>query len=66
MQGKPEPWDRAPDSVRRSRAFHPSELPEHLKEALETARMDPRHEHLNALMDAGIEPTAAGLGPNRL
>jgi hypothetical protein len=33
------------------RAYHPSELPPHLKAALQNSRMDPRHNHLNALMD---------------
>lgn len=32
-------------------AYHPSELPEHLKRAIAEARMDPRHEHLNELLD---------------
>lgn len=33
------------------RAYHPSELPDHLKAALDDARMSLEHEHLNALMD---------------
>lgn len=33
------------------RAYHPSELPEHLKQAVSDARMDPEHDHLNSLME---------------
>ena len=33
------------------RALHVSELPEETVVALEEARMDPAHEHLNGLMD---------------
>ncbi|MEQ9330231.1 hypothetical protein [Thalassobaculum sp.] len=33
------------------RAYHPSELPDHLKRAVQDARMDPKHDHLNALLD---------------
>jgi PHD/YefM family antitoxin component YafN of YafNO toxin-antitoxin module len=33
------------------RAYHPSELPEHLVKALDQGRMDPRHDHLNVLLD---------------
>jgi hypothetical protein len=33
------------------RAYHPSELPEHLKQAVANARMDARHDHLNSLLD---------------
>ena len=33
------------------RAYHPSELPEHLKAAIRDACMKPEHDHLNALMD---------------
>jgi prevent-host-death family protein len=32
------------------RAYHPGELPDHLKRALLDSRMDPRHDHLNALL----------------
>ncbi|HKW55700.1 MAG TPA: hypothetical protein VJO12_18580 [Stellaceae bacterium] len=32
-------------------AYHPSELPEHLKHAVANARMDARHDHLNSLLD---------------
>jgi len=32
-------------------AYHPSELPEHLKQAVADARMDARHDHLNRLLD---------------
>ena len=31
--------------------YHPSELPQHLKDALRDARMAPEHDHLNALLD---------------
>ena len=34
--------------------MHPSELPEHLKDAVREARMDARHEHLNALRDENL------------
>jgi PHD/YefM family antitoxin component YafN of YafNO toxin-antitoxin module len=33
------------------RPYHPSELPSHLMAAVRDARMDSRHEHLNALME---------------
>lgn len=32
-------------------AYHPTELPPHLRQAVADAEMDPRHDHLNALMD---------------
>jgi hypothetical protein len=32
------------------RAYHPSELPERLKDAVRDARMAPEHDHLDALM----------------
>ena len=32
-------------------AYHPSALPEHLKQAVADARMDPRHDHLGGLLD---------------
>ena len=33
------------------RAYHPSELPAPLKEAIHNARMHSRHDHLNSLME---------------
>jgi len=33
------------------RAYHPSELPEPLMEAISNARVDSKWDHLNALMD---------------
>jgi len=33
------------------RAYHPRELPEHLQAAIAVAKMDERHDHLDALMD---------------
>lgn len=33
------------------RAYHISELPEETVKAIATARMDSRHDHLNALLD---------------
>lgn len=33
------------------RAYHPRELPAHLKHAVRVARMDPRHGPLNAFLD---------------
>jgi hypothetical protein len=39
------------------KAYHPSELPDYLKKALAEAEMDPRHEHLNELLDP---PDVAG------
>ncbi|MBF0306167.1 MAG: type II toxin-antitoxin system Phd/YefM family antitoxin [Alphaproteobacteria bacterium] len=33
------------------RAYHPSELPEHLKEAVRNAKMGIEHRHLDALLD---------------
>jgi hypothetical protein len=33
------------------RRYHPSELPPNLKAAIRDARMEPEHDHLNALMD---------------
>lgn len=48
----PEDYDRMQRILAASRrAYHPSELPPSLKEAVRNARMDPRHDHLNALMD---------------
>lgn len=35
----------------RRRVFHVSELPEDIVEAIATAKMDPAHDHLNALLD---------------
>jgi len=32
-------------------AYHPSELPPHLSQAIADAQMDPQHDHLNRLMD---------------
>ena len=43
--------DRLRASAARSVVFWASELPEELVQALGAARMDPRHQHLNALMD---------------
>jgi hypothetical protein len=34
------------------RAYHPRELPEHLKRAVGEARMDRKYNHLDALMDS--------------
>ncbi len=34
------------------KAYHPSELPDHLKVALLESRMNPKDDHLNALLDA--------------
>jgi hypothetical protein len=39
-----------------ARAYHPAELPEHLKDAIRDARMDPRHGPLNALLDEEDAP----------
>jgi hypothetical protein len=39
-------------------AMHPSELPEHLWEAVKAARMSSEHDHLNALLDE--EPSPRG------
>lgn len=33
-------------------AYHPSELPKHLRRAISETRMDSRHDHLDALMDS--------------
>lgn len=33
------------------RAHHPAELPDRLKIAVQEARMDPRHSHLDALIE---------------
>jgi hypothetical protein len=33
------------------RTYHPAELPDHLKVALLGSRMDPKHDHLNELLD---------------
>lgn len=33
------------------KAYHPSELPDHLREAIRTARMDPEHARLDRLLD---------------
>lgn len=33
------------------RRYHPSELPVHLKAAIQDARMGAEHDHLNALLD---------------
>jgi PHD/YefM family antitoxin component YafN of YafNO toxin-antitoxin module len=33
------------------RAYHPRELPDYLKHAVSETRMDPEHDHLNALVD---------------
>jgi PHD/YefM family antitoxin component YafN of YafNO toxin-antitoxin module len=33
------------------RAYHISELPQDLADAIEKARMDPKHNHLNKLLD---------------
>jgi hypothetical protein len=42
-------YSRPADAARR--AYYPSELPEHLKDAVAEAQMDRRHKHLNALLD---------------
>lgn len=34
-------------------SYHPSELPERVKISIDTAKMDPKHDYLNALMDPG-------------
>ena len=39
-----------------TRAFHPSELPDHLKEAVKEARMDDRHDPLNELLKPSVMP----------
>jgi hypothetical protein len=36
--------------ARQPQAYHPSELPAHLKEALQSATMESGHEHLNELL----------------
>jgi hypothetical protein len=38
-----------PASTRK--AYHPSELPEFMKRAIADARVDPKHDHLNSLLD---------------
>jgi hypothetical protein len=48
----PEQFQRYMRLLAASRkAYHPSELPDHLKVALLESRMDPKHDHLNALLD---------------
>jgi hypothetical protein len=48
----PEAFERVTQILLASRrAYHPSELPEHLKAAIKDARMAPEHDHLNALLD---------------
>jgi hypothetical protein len=48
----PEDFAEYPRLLAASRqAYHPSELPEHLKQAVANARMDGRHDHLNSLLD---------------
>lgn len=48
----PETFQRVQEILAASRrAYHPSELPEHLKEAIRDARMGSEYDHLNALMD---------------
>jgi len=47
----PEDFDRVRRILGASqRAYHPSELPDHFKETIRDARMDPEHDHLNALL----------------
>lgn len=41
----------APTLLTNRRAYHPIDLPPHLQDALQQARMDPRHAPLNALLD---------------
>lgn len=48
----PEEYERFQRILAESRrAYHPSELPEHLREALEGARMGGEHNHLNKLLE---------------
>jgi hypothetical protein len=48
----PETFERIEQILAASRrAYHPSELPAHLKAAIRDARMGPEHNHLNALLD---------------
>jgi PHD/YefM family antitoxin component YafN of YafNO toxin-antitoxin module len=47
-----EDFERVREILAASRQpYHPAELPEHLMAAVREARMDPRHDHLNALLD---------------
>lgn len=49
----PEDYDRMQRILAAARrAYHPSELPQHVKAAISSARMDPRHDHLNELLKA--------------
>ena len=48
----PETFHRLEELLAASRRpYHPSELPEHLKDAVRDAHMAPEHDHLNALLD---------------
>ena len=50
----PEDFERVQRILAASRhAYHPSDLPEHIKAAVRDARMDPEHDALNSLMEAG-------------
>ncbi|MBF0374769.1 MAG: hypothetical protein HQL39_15295 [Alphaproteobacteria bacterium] len=46
----PKPTDDS-DKGEARRAYHPSELPEHLKRSIQTAKMDHEHRHLDDLLD---------------
>ncbi len=48
----PEDFEHYQRVIAASRkAYHPSELPAHIQEAIRTARMSSEHDHLNALID---------------
>jgi hypothetical protein len=47
---EPEPTERQ-DTQSDRRAYYPHELPKSTIEAIKRAKMDSRHDHLNALLD---------------
>lgn len=48
----PEDFERFQSFMATStKAYHPHELPPHIKAALDTARMEPGDDHLNEMMD---------------
>ena len=50
----PEMFEQIEQLVLASRrAYHPSELPDHIKQALAVAGMSGEHDHLNELMEDG-------------
>lgn len=56
LSGIQPPAKATVEPTEEPKTLHPSELPQHLKEAVAEAKMDPEHEPLNELLEEPSEP----------